>query len=319
MIPALRAIRERYPDCLLHALVPAEAGPLLEHLPWLTRLWPVPRQRGRARFQQIWPIVRALRAERFDRSVDFGSNDRGAILSLLCGARERLGVVNPGGFLGRRFCYTRRQSPAPEDRHESQRLLDILSAWDIFSASSLETEIHTAPAQDARAESILHGKKIICHIASSQPKKEWPLSHWATLHEMTTAAGHSMVFSSGTGPREQKLLQDLQRLIPGAATLPPDLDRALFLSVIKRARLFISNDTAPLHYAAGVGVPTVSLFGPTAAARWGPIGHRHQAIQGSACACDPECAVCSSAISCMAGISPAAVFALVGRSASFQL
>ena len=38
IVPALRALREHLPDCELHLLVPEEASPLFEHLPWLTRL-----------------------------------------------------------------------------------------------------------------------------------------------------------------------------------------------------------------------------------------------------------------------------------------
>ena len=60
VVPALRAIRERYPDCALHVLVPEEVAPLLRHLPWLTRLWLMPRQRGRARIRESWPVIRAL-------------------------------------------------------------------------------------------------------------------------------------------------------------------------------------------------------------------------------------------------------------------
>ena len=151
MTPALRAIREHFRDCALHALVPEEVAPLLNHLPWLTRVWPMPRRRGRARFNQTWPVIRALRDERFDRSVDFGGNDRGAILSLLCGARQRLGPIHPGGFIGRRFCYTQRVSPAPLDQHETVRLLHILSAWGITPPRSLAIEIRTDPALDAFA------------------------------------------------------------------------------------------------------------------------------------------------------------------------
>ena len=62
-----------------------------------------------------WPVLRALRQERFERSVDFGGNDRGAIVSLLCGARQRLGPLWPGGFLGRRFCYTHTRRLQPGD------------------------------------------------------------------------------------------------------------------------------------------------------------------------------------------------------------
>ncbi len=108
MTPALRAIRGHFPNGELHVLVPEEIAPLFQHLPWLNRVWPMPRRRGSASLGQTWPILRALRHERFDRSVDFASNDRGAILSFLIGARRRLGWAQRGGFLGRRFCYNQR-------------------------------------------------------------------------------------------------------------------------------------------------------------------------------------------------------------------
>lgn len=65
LVPALRALREHQPECELHVLVAAEAVPVLEHLPWLTKVWPMPRTRGKARIRESWPIIRALRRERF--------------------------------------------------------------------------------------------------------------------------------------------------------------------------------------------------------------------------------------------------------------
>src|SRR5579864_1622468 len=91
LTPVLRTLRGHFPDGELHLLVPEEIAPLFQHLPWLNRVWAMPRRRGRARFSQSWPLIRALRREHFDRSVDFASNDRGAILSRLIGARRRLG------------------------------------------------------------------------------------------------------------------------------------------------------------------------------------------------------------------------------------
>jgi lipopolysaccharide heptosyltransferase III len=308
MIPALRAVREQHPQCELHALVPEEVTPLLQHAPWLNRVWPMPRQRGRAGFRQSWPVIRALRAERFDLSVDFGGNDRGALLSLLAAARDRLGIADPGGFLGRRFCYTRRIARAPRDRHETLRLLHILSAWGIAPAIPPPVEIHTDPAQDALAAQLMPAGKIICHLASSQPKKEWPLRHWAELRAKAAAAGHELTFGTGITAREKLLLDDLQRIATGIAVLPPVPDLATFLAMLKRARAFVSGDTGPLHFAAGVGVPTIGLFGPTSAARWAPVGPGHYAIQSPECSCGSRTPMCSGARHCLDAVSPQQVF-----------
>ena len=137
LIPALQAIRNHYPDGELHVLVPEAAAPLLFGQQGLTKVWPMHRPRGHASFKQSWPLIRSLRAERFDRSVDFGGNDRGAILSFLCGARERLGLDLRGGFLGRRFCYTQNIAPAPQSLHETLRSANLLSAWGIARPASV--------------------------------------------------------------------------------------------------------------------------------------------------------------------------------------
>jgi ADP-heptose:LPS heptosyltransferase len=79
--------------------------------------------------------------------------------------------------------------------------------------------------------------------------------------------------------------------------------------VLARAKVFISGDTGPLHFAAGLGVPTISLFGPTAPERWAPIGKHHQAITGAACTCEANSAVCTSSPHCLATIPPELVFA----------
>lgn len=309
MTPALRALHKHYPAAELHLLAPEEITPLFAHLPWLNKVWLMPRRRGTASMGQTWPVIRKLRRERFDLSVDFASNDRGAIASFLVGAKRRLGWDENSGFLGRKFCYTER---VPRDRnvlHESLRLAQLLSAWEVPLPRSMESEIQSDPALTDAAAKILPGDDaIVCHVASSQQKKEWPLGHWAKLHQIATAGGFRLVFTTARGEREQSLMVELKTLAPDAIILPLIADLPLFLAVLRRARVFISGDTGPLHFAAGLGVPTISLFGPTAAEVWAPLGERHQALTGGPCRCDGNWAVCRRETHCLAAIQPGQVW-----------
>jgi ADP-heptose:LPS heptosyltransferase len=309
LMPALRALREQFPQSEIHLLVPAELAPLFQHLPWLTRVWAMPRKRGRARLRETWPLISALRREHFDRSVDFASNDRGAILSFFIGARRRLGWAERGGFIGRKFLYTDRVAPEKNLPHESVRLAQLLSGWQIALPRSLESELHADPALADAAKQILPDEcAVICHVASSQPKKEWPLAHWAKLHQLATVAGLRLVFTTARGERESALMAQLKKLAPGAVILPPVAELPLFLAVLARAAVFISGDTGPLHFAAGLGVPTISLFGPTPSARWAPLGEKHLTLTGGSCDCNGNLFACASQRHCLAEISPESVF-----------
>jgi ADP-heptose:LPS heptosyltransferase len=303
LTPALRAIREHFPDCELHLLVPEEIAPIFQHLPWLNRVWPMPRRRGSASPGKTWPIIRALRRERFDRSVDFASNDRGAILSFLIGARQRLGWAERGGFLGRQFCYNQRVAPETIVQHESARMMRLLSAWGV-APGPLEPEIQSDPALNAAAAKLLPKRAVLCHVASSQPKKEWPLRHWAGFYRLANDAGLRVAFTTAVGEREQSLMVELKKILPDAPVLPAIPGLPLFLAVLHRAAVFISGDTGPLHFAAGLGVPTLSLFGPSSPVRWAPVGGRHRILTGSPCSCGAGASVCQTANFCLAAITP---------------
>jgi len=314
LTPALRTLRGHFPHAEIHLLAPEEIAPLFQQLPWLTRVWAMPRRRGRATLRETWPLLRALRREHFDRSVDFASNDRGAILSRLIGARQRLGWNERGGFFGRRYCYTATVTPTENPPHESVRLAQLLSGWQVPPPASLETEIFADAALAEAARNLLPlDGTVLCHVASSQPRKEWPLPHWAKFHRLATAAGRQVVFTTARGERESALLADLAKLAPDARILPVIAELPLFLAVLARAKVFVAGDTGPLHFAAGLGVPTIALFGPTSPVRWAPVGERHQVLTGGACGCEGNFAVCHAERHCLARISPAQVLDAVNH------
>ena len=125
---------------------------------------------------------------------------------------------------------------------------------------------------------------------------------------MAVAAGVKLIFGTGIGAREESLLKDFKRLAPGAPVLEPVPDLALYLAALRQARGFVSGDTGPLHFAAGLGVPTLALFGPSSPVQWAPIGTQHRFLTGSSCTCG-NVSECESPQHCLAAITPGQVFA----------
>ena len=58
------------------------------------------------------------------------------------------------------------------------------------------------------------------------------------------------------------------------------------MAIIKHCRVFITNDSGPMHIAAALGVPVVAIFGSTDPARTGPLGDQHIVIKKDV-ACSP--------------------------------
>ncbi len=308
MTPALRALREHFPEAELHVLVPQEMTPLFQHLPWLNRVWGMPRHRGHASLSETWPFIAALRRERFDRSVDFAGNDRGAILSRLIGSRQRLSWTTRHSRWWRTFCYHQQVLEPEVLPHESRRLAQLLSAWQVPSPRSYESEIRPNPTLMDEARRLLPSDNVIlCHIASSQPKKEWPVKSWVEFYHLAGGAGLKLAFTTARGQREASLIDELKSHLPEAEVLPEIADLALFLAVLARSRGFVSGDTGPLHFAAGLGVPTLSLFGPTSPNRWAPLGEKHRYLVGGPCECSGHSAVCQAPKHCLMAAPPAKV------------
>ena len=51
------------------------------------------------------------------------------------------------------------------------------------------------------------------------------------------------------------------------------------LALVSQLGLFIGNDTAIMHSAVALGVPTVALFGPTNPRKWGNYGPCHRVLE----------------------------------------
>lgn len=116
---------------------------------------------------------------------------------------------------------------------------------------------------------------VLLNPGGNNPAKRWPAERFAQLAAHLIEHRRAHVLISGS-PAEADLTAQIHSLIPGpqrasAADLPSLLNSqasslkplALLKAIIARCNLMITNDTGPRHIAAALGVPVVTLFGPT--------------------------------------------------------
>ncbi|HEY0437735.1 MAG TPA: glycosyltransferase family 9 protein, partial [Phenylobacterium sp.] len=84
------------------------------------------------------------------------------------------------------------------------------------------------------------------------------------------------------GPEDAKLAKGLRDVVMRRQfiNLTEDTDLLTAFACLKRARLFIGNDSGTMHLAAAAGAPTLGLFGPSDEQLYGPWGANVRVARG---------------------------------------
>jgi len=93
------------------------------------------------------------------------------------------------------------------------------------------------------------------------------------------AGGRLMVLG---GPEDARYVESLVRTVPRdrVIDLTGQVDLLTAYAVLKRARLFVGNDSGLMHLAAAAGAPTIGLFGPSDDRLYAPWGPDTRVVRG---------------------------------------
>ncbi|HEX8910858.1 MAG TPA: glycosyltransferase family 9 protein [Humisphaera sp.] len=117
------------------------------------------------------------------------------------------------------------------------------------------------------------GGPVVLHPGAGSPAKCWPVERYLELAGRLKAAGRPVRFVLGEVERDRWPAADVARLSAAGELRQPDTLVGL-MDALAGASAFVGNDSGPGHLAGFLGLPTVSLFGPTDPARWQPVGPR---------------------------------------------
>jgi ADP-heptose:LPS heptosyltransferase/uncharacterized protein YjbJ (UPF0337 family) len=118
----------------------------------------------------------------------------------------------------------------------------------------------------------------VVHPGAASPARRWPAERWAAVASAERAAGRRVVVTGSAAERP------LAERVARAAGLDPDDVLAGRTSVIELAAtvaaagLVLCGDTGVGHLATAFGTPSVLLFGPTPPAEWGPPAGRDRHV-----------------------------------------
>jgi ADP-heptose:LPS heptosyltransferase len=102
------------------------------------------------------------------------------------------------------------------------------------------------------------------------------------------------------------------RALPGVVNMAGKTTLRQLVALLRGAELVVANDSGPMHIAAALGRPLVTMFGPTNPVRTGPYGREETVVR-----LDVPCSPCYSRTcshqSCLKLMGPGSVLTVAGR------
>ncbi len=143
------------------------------------------------------------------------------------------------------------------------------------------------PEEEAAADRWLAERGLTPGFTAVAPGSIWGTKRWPYYPALAVALDGPLVVIGGAD--DAPLADAVLAAAPGRAwSAAGALDLRASAALIKRARVLVTNDSAPLHLGTAVGTPTVALFGPTVPEQgFGPRGSRSLALGHPGLACRP--------------------------------
>lgn len=299
-LPALRALRRRYPRARMTILAKPWVADLYGREPFCDRLiaW-----RG---YQ--WAAIQQLRQEHFDCALLLQNAFGAAAAVWLAGIPVRIGYARDGrGLLLTHAVRVPRGNEIPP--HESYYYLELLRR-----AALIDEPLPPEPL--IRLEGHLASRENpenrigVSPGAAYGTAKRWPAERFASAASQLAREMGAAVSVFGT-PDERDVTAEVSRLIGAAGIACEDrggrTTLAGFMDEVSRCRVMLTNDSGSMHIASALGVPTVTIFGATNHITTGPTGPLARVVREPV-ECSPclkrECPIDHR---CMTRVEPARV------------
>ncbi|MCA8982214.1 MAG: lipopolysaccharide heptosyltransferase II [Planctomycetaceae bacterium] len=280
-LPLVGVLKKKYPQAEIDWVIRSELANLLAAEPRLAEIIPYHRKGG---WREWMRLLGRLRRRKYDLVFDAQGLLRTAVMTLATGAPLRIGLET-ARECSHLACHgllpnTTKSVPA---HARYWRLAELLG----YEREPRGLNLEIPQSERTSASALLEADSrplLVIHPGAMWITKRWPVASFAEI--ASRAIRHFsmrvvVVGSKGEQTDAEVLSQAVRQVDPGASILNLAGKTTLMqLAVLlEKADVVLTNDSGPMHLAAGLGTPVVGLFTCTSAERSGPAGEQHELVQ----------------------------------------
>ncbi len=304
--PAAENLRYNFPDAEINFLTQKFCKEILTGNPFISRVltYDLSLDGG-------WFIISKIRKQKYDLVIDLFGNPRTALITFLSRARYKVGFK----FRQRKYAYNIKLDSRGGEVHNTEFNLDALRALGLEVKPTLPkfyiNLVHNEFADKFFLDNSLEGKQVIgINPCGTWPTKVWYLEKFAELIKKFTGDYRFLIF---WGYEEERLQAEKLREMTGSnVILIPKTDLKYTGALMRKCRVFLTNDTGPMHIASALGVNVAAIFGPTNSHLQGPLNKNSIVIKNESLSCLgcnlTKIEDCPNQHKCMAELSADTVF-----------
>lgn len=307
--PLVQALRESYPDSFIGYVCNRRTHEILKTNPNLNKLFVYEKDEFRVAwdyskakcFKKLLSLLGEIRRERFDIVIDLSLSGQYSLIFRFLGIRQVVGFnyKDRGRFLTKEI-----DIDGFHEKHVIEYYRDILRLLGIdperFSRSP---KVHLTDQDTSWANKFLESNGVKdsdlligvipgCGASwgADANHRRWDREGFAKVCDGLAERYGAKVMLLGD-PNETGICDEIQGALKHKTIMTcGKTDLRNFLGLINRCRIVITNDGGPLHMAVGLGVKTVSIFGPVDEKTYGPYPSSSEHIVVSKH--DMECRPC---------------------------
>lgn len=286
-LPALRALRERYPQAHIAILAKPWVGDLYGREPFCNELIPyTPKTLGAK-----WNIGRELAARKFDMAILLQNAFEAAAVAYAARIPERIGYARDG----RGFLLTKAIDVPQGKVHERFYYLELLYRAGIIERIPEVDAIRLDGAAAAKAAGLERFAKLgmgdlivgVSPGAAYGSAKRWLPERFAdAANRVARELGAQVAIFGSAAERDVCELVTRGLKVP-AHNFAGETSLAEYIDLAAACTVYLTNDSGPMHIASALWLPTVAIFGATDHVTTGPTGPLARVVRENV-----ECSPC---------------------------